>query len=391
MAFLWRPFHLQRSAPWILASSCRFLEPLGCSVAMVIRVLRSRRKSSARPAGAFLVLLVLALSFAVAGCPCAGGVVNANPQLRWWLFSNFGASRICPEMLKIGVSLKTDASAPAIGRFFPMTCNYVVDDARQTVAVTFAGTGYGYMLPAKRIGFSTSATIELRPDFAIADQDIYVWGRLNRIISGPDFRIGYIENPAFNIASNIPPFGTLTNFFGNQVITGELTRGFTVVANEDRGNEFTLGILTPPNKPIKPFKVQDDERFTFANESIDIHGNARDFLGPFEVGSGQALYLTMSVQGPTVDVMIVSKMVGDPWREGYQTGQPLGPAPGPVLGGAPLAPGPAQTRRFNLPPGLYYVVLDNTQYAGLVAPPVQVLNPLYDPVARVSYVAQVGE
>ncbi|MDI1443771.1 hypothetical protein [Polyangium sp. 6x1] len=354
-------------------------------------MLRSRRKSSARPAGAFLVLLVLALSFAVAGCPCAGTVVNANPQLRWWLFSNFGASRICPEMLKIGVPLKTDSSSPAMGRFFPMTCNYTVDDARQTVAVTFAGTGYGYMMPAKRVGFSTSATIELRPDFAISDDDIYVWGRLNRIISGPDFRVGYIENAAFNVASNIPPFGTLTNFFGNQVITGELTRGFTVVANEDRGNEFTLGILMPPNKPAKPFKVQDDERFTFANESVDIHGNARDFLGPFEVGSGQSLYLTMSVQGPTVDVMIVSKMVGDPWREGYQTGQPLGPAPGPVLGGAPLAPGPAQTRKFGLAPGLYYVVLDNTQYAGLVAPPTQVLNPLYDPVARVSYVAQVGE
>ena len=54
-------------------------------------------------------------------------------------------------------------------------------------------------------------------------------------------------------------------------------------------------------------------------------------------------------------------------------------------------PGPAQTKRFNLPPGLYYVVLDNTQYAGLVSPPMQPLNPLYDPIARVSYVAQVGE
>ncbi len=358
---------------------------------MVIRVPRPRSKSSARPAGAFLVLLVLALSFAVAGCPCAGSVVNANPQLRWWLFSNFGASRMCPEMLKLGVPLKLDPSAPAIGRFYPMTCSHTVDDARQTVAVTFAGTGYGYMIPAKRVGFSTSATIELRPDFAIAGDDMYVWGRLNRIIAGPEFRIGYIENPAFNVASNIPPFGTLANVFGNQVVTGELTRGFTVVANEDRGNDFTLGIITPPNRPIKPFRVQDDERFTFANETVDIHGNQRDYLGPFEVASGQALYLTMSVQGPTVDVMIVSKMVGDPWREGYQTGQQLGGPPGPVLGGSPVAPGVAQTRRFNLSPGLYYVVLDNTQYAGLVAPPIQALNPLYDPIARVSYVAQVGE
>ena len=100
--------------------------------------------------------------------------------------------------------------------------------------------------------------------------------------------------------------------------------------------------------------------------------------------------MTMSVSGPAVDVMIVEKRVGDAWRESYQLGQPLGPAPGPVAGGAPLQPGPAQTSRFTLPPGLYYVVLDNTQYAGLVNPPIMPLNPLSDPVARVSYVAQTG-
>jgi len=358
---------------------------------MVIPVLRRPRRPSARPAGAFLALLVLVFSTVLAGCPCAGSVVNANPQLRWWLFSNFGASRICPEMLKLGVPLSIDPGSPAIGRFFPMTCSYQVDDPRQVVAVTFSGTGYGFMQPAKRVGFSTSGTIELRPDFQISGDDIYVWGRLNRIIQGPDFRIGYIENPAFNVASNIPPFGTLANFLGNQVMNGQLTRGFTVVANEDRGNEFTLGIITPPNKPVKPFKVQDDQRFTRANESVDVHANQRDYLGPYEVSSGQALYLTMSVQGPTVDVMIVNKMVGDQWREGYQTGAPLGPAPGPVLGGGPVAQGPAQTFKYNLAPGLYYVVLDNTQYAGLVAPPIMPLNPLSDPVARVSYVSQVGE
>jgi hypothetical protein len=335
--------------------------------------------------------MCLAFSVVLAGCPCAGTVVNANPQLRWWLFSNFGASRICPEMLKLGVPLRLDNGSPAVGRFFPMTCNYTVNDASQTVAVNFAGTGYGYMLPAKRVGFSCSASIELRPDFRIEGDDIYLWGRLNRTLAGPDFRLGYIENAAFNIASAIPPFGTITNFFANQVVASELTRGFTVVSNEDKGNEFALGILMPPQRPHKPFNLEEDERYTFANETVDVHGNARDYLGPFEVSAGQSFFLTMSLQGAAIDVMLVNKQVGDAWREAYQTGQQLGPAPGPVAGGAPLQPGPAQTKRFNLPPGLYYVVLDNTQYAGLVNPPIMPLNPLSDPVARVSYVAQVGE
>ncbi len=359
---------------------------------MVIPVLRRlRRKKSARPAGAFLSLLVIVFAFVISGCPCTETIVNNNPQLRWWLFSNFGASRICPEMLKVGVSLKLDSRSPSIGRFFPTTCSTTVDDAAQSVLLTFSGTGYGYMLPAKRIGFSCSSTIALKPDFQLSGDDLYVFGKLGSILQGPDFRVGYIENPAFNMASNIPPFGNLANFLGQQVLTSELTRGFTVVANEERGNDFALGILMPPSKPVKPFRITEDERFTFANESVDVHGNQRDYLGPFEVSSGQSLFLTMSVQGPTVDVMIVDKRTGDSWREMYQTGLPLAGPPGPVAGGGPLAPGTSGTKRYNVAPGLYYVVIDNTAAAGLVAPPVQPLNPIYDPIARVSYVAQVGK
>lgn len=225
----------------------------------------------------------------------------------------------------------------------------------------------------------------------LSGDDIYVFGKLDRHIQGPDFRLGYIENPAFNIASNIPPFGNIANFLGNQVLTSELTRGFTVVANEERGNDFSLGILNPPSKPVKPFRVVDNERFTFANETVDVHGNQRDYLGPFEVSSGQSFYLTMSLQGSPVDVMIVDKRTGDAWRESYQTGLPLAGPPGPIAGGGPLNPGPQLTNRYNLAPGLYYVVIDNTPNAGLVAPPVQPLNPIYDPIARVSYVAQVGK
>jgi hypothetical protein len=294
-------------------------------------------------------------------------------------------------MLKVGVSLKLDSRSPSIGRFFPATCNATVDDAAQTVLLSFSGTGYGYMQPAKRIGFSCSSTIALKPDFQISGDDLYVFGKLGSILQGPDFRVGYIENPAFNMASNIPPFGNLANFLGQQVLTSELTRGFTVVANEERGNDFALGILTPPMRPVKPFRITDEERFTFANESVDVHGNERDYLGPFEVSSGQSLFLTMSVQGPSVDVMIVDKRTGDSWREMYQTGLPLAGPPGPIAGGNVQAAGPSSTKRYVLAPGLYYVVIDNTPFAGLVAPPTQPLNPIFDPVARVSYVAQVGK
>ena len=349
------------------------------------------RVSRPRPASAFLVLIAIVVSFTFAGCPCVQSAVNADPAFRWWLFSNFGASKICPEMMKHGVTLRLQDRQPGMGRFFPMQCNTNVDNSRQVVLVSIAGTGYGYMQPAKRVGFALNATVEYRMDFNIAGDDIYVWAKLNRIVDGPHFQMGYVENGIVNVAANVPPFGSIADFLGNQVVASALTAGFTVIHNDDKGNDFSLGLIFPPARPHHPFQATNSDRFTFANETVDVHANERDYLGPFEIAqSGQSLYLTLTENGPPVDIMIVDKATGDAWRDAYQTGKPLGPPYGAVLAGGPLNPGPVDNRRYPLPPGLYYVVIDNTSAAGLVSPPVSILNPLGDAVAEVSYVAQLG-
>lgn len=371
---------------------------------MVARVLKRLLRSFSRPSsrsvrpraaasGALLTLLAIVVAVSFSGCPCVSGVVNASPALRWFLFSNFGASRICPEMLKRGMPIRMADKAPAIGRFFPMQCSYNVNDPSQTVTVHFSGTGYVFMNPAKRVGFSCTGSVEYRPDFQIVDDDIYVWGRLNRTVQGPNFQIAYVENGILDIAANIPPFGSMANFLGQTIVSGEMTRGFTVVHNEDRGDDFSLGILVPPQKPHHPFKVTNQDWYTFANETTEIHQNQRDFLGPFEVTeANQQLVLMMSLNGPAVDVMVITKGTGDAWRDAYQQGPlGMGPPPGPILAGGPLQPGPTDTRRYPLAPGLYYVVIDNTATAGLVSPPTSLFNPLGDAVARVSYVAQLAE
>ncbi|WP_231511512.1 hypothetical protein [Chondromyces apiculatus] len=350
----------------------------------------ARKPSRVRGAALTLAVMVVALSFA--GCPCISGPVNASPALRWFLFSNFAASKICPEMLKSGMSLKMQDRAPAIGRFFPMQCTYSVDDNAKTVTVHLGGTGYGYLQPAKRVGFSLTASVEYRPDFQIAGDDIYLWGKLNRVVQGPNFQLGYVENPVVDVMANMPPFGSLANFLGSQVVSGFMSRGFTVVYNEDTGKEFTLGTLLPPSKPHRPFDVTSTEYYTFANEVIEVNAQQRDYLGPFEVAdSGQSIQLKISTEGAPVDVMIVDKVTGDVWRDQYQTGKPLGPPLGNVLAGGPLQPGITENRKYPLPPGLYYVVIDNTSAAGLVSPPINILNPLGGSAARVSYLAQLVE
>lgn len=352
----------------------------------------SRRKGSPkRPSTARAALAVgaIAASFSVAGCPCLESIVNPSPALQWWLFSNFGASRMCPEMLKTGIPLRLQNGQPAIGRFFPNQCSYAVDDNRRTVAVSFAGTGYGYMTPAKRIGFTVSGSVELRPSIQLAGDKAYVFGQFNRIINGPTFQVGYIENPVVDIAANFPGVGSVANLFGNQVVAGELTRGFTVV-NSDKGNDFALGILRPPQVPQHPFDTSTSERFTFANETVEIHQNERDYLGPFEVPeAGKTLFLSFTNAGPALDVMLVNRFTGDTWRDQYQRGM-LAPPPGPVVAGGPLQANMSDTRRYALAPGSYYVVLDHTAAAGLVSPPASII-PLADAMARVSYIAQLGE
>jgi hypothetical protein len=336
-----------------------------------------------------LSILVLGLGCLAPGCRPP----NLPESMRWWLFSNFGANQMCPEMLKHSMTLRFSERQPGIGRFFPTQCTHQVNDAAHTVTVHVTGTGYGFMAPAKRVGFSIQASVEYRPDFWFVDDDAYVWAKLNRVVNGPNFQLGYVENPVIDVAANIPPFGNIANFIGDQVVKGQMTRGFTVVRNLDTDTDtFSLGIVEPPNRPFTPYDVSKSERLTYANETVDVNVGQRDYLGPFEVvDTDQALYLQMGVVGPPVDVIVVDKVTGDLWRESYQLGRPLGPPPGPVMTGFPLQAGPDTFQRLKLPPGVFYVVIDNTSGAGIVQPPMASINPFVSPVARVTYLAQLGE
>jgi len=359
----------------------------------MVALVSGRRASRKSPAA--LVLVVLVLAVVGVGCPCLRGPVNASPALRWWLFSNFGASKICPELLKRGVGLRMQDRGPAVGRFFPNGCSVDVDSSQQLISINFRGTGYAFTPVSKRVGFTATATVQYRADFYMGEEDLYVWGKVHRIVNGPQFTMGYVENPLANAATAVTPLGPMINQLGNQIVSGELTRGFTVLQNWDTDSKsFALGIMMPPKKPHSPFDVSRDERYTFGNETVEVQYNQRDYIGPFEVvDHDQQLFMKFFLQGPAVDVMVVSKAVGDQWRLAYEAGRPLGPPPGPVLGGAPLQPiGREYQAAYRLPPGQYYVVIDNTRYAGTVSPPpANPLNPLTGPAAILSYVAQLGE
>lgn len=333
--------------------------------------------------------LAIAAALSV-GCGIFRGAINDSPGIRWFLFSNFGASKVCPEMLKRGAPLSLVPGGETLGRFFPNACRVETNGDTQTMTLHFAGTGYGWTPIAGRMGFSVEAAIEYRPDFRLESDAMYVWARYNRVTYGPVFAIGSIENPVANWAARTPA-GYFATTFGSQIVQSELASGFTVVRT-DQGDDFSLGILQPPQRPVHPFAVSDSDHVLLDGETTTVRTNQVDFLGPFEIGSSdQALFFKVRLSGPAIDVLVLSRNQADPWREAMQRGTPLGPPPSPPIQSFVLQPGAEQTTRVRLPAGQYYVVLDNSALIGTVAPPWSPMNVLGTGGALVSYSIELGD
>jgi hypothetical protein len=332
--------------------------------------------------------LALLLLLGVSGCGLFRGSVNASPELRWFLFSNFGAQRMCPEMLKRGAPLKLAPNGNAIGRFFPERCTTQVNDGPQTVTLAFSGTGYAWTPLAGRVGFAVSATVDYRMDFFMAEDATYVWAKPARIVYGPDFRMGAIENKLVDWAAQ-GPAGYMVATFGSQIVEGQLSNGFTVV-HTDSGDQFAIGILTPPALPQTYFSAGNG-RSSLERDTTEIRVDQMDLVGPLEVpSSGQALFLRFQVTGPAVDAMIIRRGAGDLWRSGLQLGAELASPPEAPLSSFVLQPGIEARQVVPLPPGQYYIVLDNSARMGAVNPPWSPLGIVGGNAAVVAYSAELG-
>jgi hypothetical protein len=335
------------------------------------------------------LLAVVYLSLLFVGCPCLRGPVNASPALRWWLFSNFGAGRMCPEMLNRSAPLRLPPNPNAVGRLFPEQCQTTVNDAAQTVTIAFSGSGFAWTPVAGRVAFTVAASVEYRMDFYMAEDAVYVYARPARILTGPTFQVTAVENSVVNWAAQ-GPAGYLVNTFGGQVVSGQLGSGFTVV-HSDEGDSFALGQLSPPAKPPQPFDTSD-ERYAIVNETTEVHADQIDLVGPLSVAtSDQALFVRLAVAGPALDVLLIPRGTGDLWRRGLQGGAVLGPPPQPPLMSFALSPGGEQRQRLPLPPGQYYLALDNSARVGTVTPPWSPFGAVGGNTAVVSYAVELGD
>jgi hypothetical protein len=301
---------------------------------------------------------------------------------------------MCPEMLKRSVPLKLNPTGNTVGRFFPNRCHYEVNGQSRTVTLHFTGTGYAWTPMAGRVGFLADSSVEYAMDWRKAKKrHTYVWGRLVRIVYGPNFQVGGVENKAVDWATHGTPVGYLVQNFGQQIVSSQLAQGFTVVHHPRQGDLFCAGILQPPQLPPTPFNTSKGKRFVFANETTEIHHGQVDFLGPFEiVKPDQTLLLRLRhASGPRIEAIIYPAGPADAWREGLQKGAPLAPPPVAPITGFPIDPNTEQYQRIKLNPGLYYVVIDNSSSVGVVNAPWSPLGVMGASVAVLSYSAELAD
>jgi hypothetical protein len=346
--------------------------------------------------GALLALVGLAVSSALSqGCSCNPacqfrGTINQpeNRSMRRALLTK-AMGDFCDQMKSRSAPLKLNADSPVIGRFFPNQCAAKEGD---NLEVAFAGYGYAWTNVTKKITFTGGGAAAYRYDFQVTDGDacdVYSYFRPARV-DAANFQTYRLES---TVASVFNGLSSLGNDFGRQTLAKKLQEGFTVIARD--GNEanidFSLGIVPLGKRPFHPYQVErGDGMITYENERTEIHQNERDFVGPIVIAEkGRSLYLTIAVDGaPAIDLLVLRKADAEASLQTYFEYPQAGPLSGTPLSSEVLSSGNQLKRQIVVPPGTYYVVLDNTTTAGQVAP---TLNPLDDRAAVVNYLIQIGD
>jgi hypothetical protein len=344
----------------------------------------------------FLALLALSVlaTLAVGGVGCGPpyctfrGTINAPSSLSMRKsMLRKGMGDFCKHMLERNAPLRLAPESPVIGRFYPQQC---VAPEGDDLNVTFSGFGYGYTNVSKKTTFTASAAALYRYDFLVTEGercDVYAYFRTSRLDSS-NFAVHRIEGQAANLLNQ---FTSMGESMGKQLVGKKLGEGFTVIHyTETNSDDFGLGIIPLGQKPFHPYQVHGKDRITYENERTEVHQNQRDFVGPINVeDSGRSLFVTAQMDGaPAIDLLIMRKPEGDASLQLYYEYAQSGQLAAPPIAGEILQQGIEVKRAVPVPPGMYYVVFDNTPTAGQVAPPV---NALDDRAAVVNYLIQIGD
>lgn len=295
---------------------------------------------------------------------------------------------LCSKVTTRSAPLRLSNDSPVIGRFFPASC--AAEEGEQ-IDARIAGFGYAWTNVTKKLTFTMNGAASYRYDFSVLEEgpcDIYAYFRPARI-DGSDFRLQRIESGA---AQMLNAFTNVGETFGRQVVSRKLQEGFTVIAYDgsETNVDFGLGIVPKGKRPPRPYDMRGTERDNYESERVEVHAQQRDFIGPILVeGDHKAIFLNATVDGaPAIDVFVMRKTEGDLALRQYVDFPSVASLPAAPLAWDVVRAGVETKRAVPVPPGMYYVVLDNSSMAGQVGPPA---NAFDDRAAVVNYLIQVGD
>jgi hypothetical protein len=321
--------------------------------------------------------LTLAAPLSFLGASCAQdtlglmpGVINDphNLSLRRAILA-YGRDRACPEVTARSLPIRVRDDMPTVGRFLPLACTSR-DMPNGELYLQLGGRGYVWTNLSQRVGFEAGAGVSYETDFLLDGSTMYVYFR-PRAATPAGFVTKVVENPQAAWYSGVatgPNGQKMTDSFGAQVMNNQLSRGFTVIRKPDGTMEMGPGIVPPGAHPTSGITAFDRGRPVVLNDRSELHLNQRDYV-PLEVPAGSKLTLMVGVTGPGIDVLLVPRAAGDAWLGAYATQAAAGPPPAVPVLDEPVDPGVLWRRTVTVPPGQYYLVLDNTPTAGRRAPP----------------------
>lgn len=364
---------------------------------------RSRSQASPR-FDLRLALLLLCLAPQSLGCGSresvgdsslrvlGAGVVNdpANKSLRFDLLK-FGLDRFCEEMLKTGTALKLSDAEPVLGRFFAESCqSQVIDDeTRKSFVLQYTGKGYAWTNVTGKLGFSSRGLVEYAPDFQLSDGALYVYFR-PKAVEAADFQLLSVDSALAQAGMAMMAGTVKPDEIGRRVVDSQLKRGFTVIRyGSDGRTEFGLGFVPKGQRPYRPFEITSETKRLLANERTEVHLQAQDFVGPFNViDEDSAFFLTLELDGaPNVDYQLVPKALGDAMLDRYVRGAGPCPTLGPAAFDGQALPGARTQQAVPVPVGQYFLVLDNSSALGRSQPPAGAAG---DHAARVDFAVMLG-
>lgn len=314
------------------------------------------------------------------------GIVNdpGNKSLRFDIL-RFGMAEFCRELLQSGTALRTADDQPVIGRFFAEDCETktIEDASRSTVLIQFGGKGYAWTLGTGRMGFRARGLLELAPDFRLHGDTLYVYFRPVHVDTS-DFGLLMTESALTEAA--IETVGLNEIEIGKAIISAQLGRGFTVIRYDADGHtDYGLGLIARGELPFRPFTVLSSPRRTIANGRTELFREQQDYLGQIRVGSGEALTVTLQVDGAeAIDVALVSASRDPSLIERYVTTRGAAPLDSHVVFQAQASKVAPFRAEIPLPAGDYYLVFDHSKNFGKTSTKTEAL-----PV-RVDYLIQLG-